>query len=352
MTTSMAKFWEKLQQADLVQSEKPKKDTIDSPWFVKLLLAISGWLGAIFLLGFLLLALHSLLEEPTMAFILSIPLFISAYLILRAPNNEFYEHLALALSLAGQGLFVLAIFEWDSVELIWLSVAILQALLTYFMPSFLHRIFSTIIAIFCIAIGFSSHGAIQLVASIIIFPAVWFCLHEFVFTHHYKRVKGLMYGLIISMLILNCSHIFNRDLSALFFATSDMNIQIPLWFCHLTYVLAIVFTSWQLLCTTKINIKKPLFHIIVFLSFLFAVATFKAPGMGVGLVVLLLGFAHKNRVIFALGVISLLIYSSAYYYVMAETLLFKSALLFLVAALLLISRLLLRTKYLAKDLKD
>jgi hypothetical protein len=134
MTTSMAIFWEKLQQVNLVQGKNPTHDTVHSPWFIKLLLAISGWLGAIFLLGFILLAVHSLLEEPITAFMLSIPLFISAYLILRAPNNEFYEHLALALSLAGQGLFVLSIFEWDSVELIWLSVGILQALLTYFMP--------------------------------------------------------------------------------------------------------------------------------------------------------------------------------------------------------------------------
>jgi uncharacterized membrane protein len=150
------------------------------------------------------------------------------------------------------------------------------------------------------------------------------------------------------MVILNCSHIFNRDLDWLFFSTSDINIQIPFWISHITYVLAIIFTGWQLLLATKIHIKKPLFNIIVFLGFLFAIATFKAPGMGVGLVVLLLGFAHKNRVIFGLGMISLLTYSSAYYYLMAETLLFKSALLLLVAALLLVSRLLFRKKHLIK----
>jgi uncharacterized membrane protein len=214
------------------------------------------------------------------------------------------------------------------------------------MPSFLHRIFSTIIATLCITIGFSSNGAIHFVASIIIFPAVWFCLYEFVFTQQYKRVKGLMYGLIISMVILNCSHLFNRDLDWLFFSTSDINIQIPVWISHITYVLAIIFTSWQLLLATKIHIKKPLFNIIVFLGFLFAIATFKAPGIGVGLVVLLLGFAHKNRVIFGLGMISLLTYSSAYYYLMAETLLFKSALLLLVAVLLLVSRFLFRKNHL------
>ncbi len=339
MTTSINLFWEKLQQANLVQGTNPKQDALHSPWFVKLLLAISGWLGAIFLLGFILLAVHSLLEEPITAFTMSLPLFATAYLILRAPNNEFYEHLALALSLAGQGLFVLSIFEWDAVELIWLCVGMLQALLVYFIPSFLHRIFSTIIATLCIAIGLCNYGALHFVASIIIFPSVWLCLHEFVFTQQYKRIKGLMYGLIISMVILNCSHIFNSDLGTLFFSTSDIKIHIPVWLSHITYVVAMVFTSWQLLSSTKVNINKPLFKRLLFFTFLFAMATFKAPGIGVGLVVLLLGFAHKNRVLFGLGVISLLTYCSAYYYLMAETLLFKSGVLFLVSALLLFSRL-------------
>ncbi len=77
---------------------------------------------------------------------MSLPLLLIAHKILSAPNNEFYEHLALAISLSGQALFVRSVIEWESSALVWLIVAVSQVLLAYYMPSFLHRVFSTLFA--------------------------------------------------------------------------------------------------------------------------------------------------------------------------------------------------------------
>ncbi len=45
-------LWGSLLKAGLVEGQPPATDTIESPWYVKAILAFSGWLAAIFLLGF------------------------------------------------------------------------------------------------------------------------------------------------------------------------------------------------------------------------------------------------------------------------------------------------------------
>jgi len=46
-------LWDLLKDENLVEGELPVIKEIDSPWYVKVLLAASGWLAAVFLLGFL-----------------------------------------------------------------------------------------------------------------------------------------------------------------------------------------------------------------------------------------------------------------------------------------------------------
>ncbi|NQY87650.1 MAG: DUF4401 domain-containing protein [Colwellia sp.] len=340
MPTIKNALWAKLKEADLVQGETPKTDPVNSPWYIKMLLAISGWLGAIFLLGFFFSAFSSLLEKPIASFFISLPLLLIAYSLLRAPNNEFYEHLALAISLSGQALLVRSVIEWESSALIWLTVAVSQVLLAYLMPSFLHRVFSTLFAALSFAASLAIIGAPHLLGSFLIFPLAWLCLNEFSFANQYKRNKGLMYGLVIAMLLLKCSDVFGADFEKLLLSTSETLIQIPSWASYIIYLSALVFTSWQLLSANHVEINTKFSKMVLLFTFILGLATFKAAGIGVGLVVLVLGFAHSNPTLLGLGVMSLLVYSSTYYYLMEETLLFKSGVLLVVAALMLVSRVL------------
>ena len=140
-------LWAMLADANIVQGQAPELATLPTPWYVKCLLAVSGWLGAIFLLGFAFFALSAVIESPIASFVTSLPLLLIAYFILKTPNNEFFEHLALALSLSAQALFVRSVIEWESTSLIWLSVGLFQAFLVFIMSSFLHRVFSTMFAV-------------------------------------------------------------------------------------------------------------------------------------------------------------------------------------------------------------
>ncbi len=69
-----------------------------------------------------------------------------------------------------------------------------------------------------------------------------------------------------------------------------------------------------------------------------AIASYKAPGIATGLVIVLLGFANANRVLTGLGLFSLIAYLSLYYYQLQATLLVKSASLIATGIVLLVAR--------------
>lgn len=342
MTTAVNTLWQSLFKADLVPEDRPEKIAMNSPWYVKALLAISGWLGAFFILGFIFALFSSLFsslfDEPSVAFFLSLPLFISAYFILVIPKNEFYEHLALAMSLAGQALFFLSATELQYVPLVWFMVALLQMTLAYLMPSFLHKVFSTLFAALALEVTLAALDAPFILGSLLIFPTVWLCLHEFRFVNHYKRVSGLMYGLVVSVLLLNSNHLFGLNLLNLLSSTNESGLVVPYWLTDLIFIATSLFSAWQLLCVYHVKTSSRLSVTVILFSLILAVMTLKAPGIMVGLIVILLGFAQSNRLMLGLGIISLLFYSSSYYYMMAETLLFKSVVLFAIAVFMLICR--------------
>src|SRR5205809_2120555 len=56
-------------------------------------------------------------------------------------------------------------------------------------------------------------------------------------------------------------------------------------------------------------------------------ASFKAPGVAGGLMIVLVGFANGNRLLAGLGIAALLYYVSSYYYLLDATLLAKAGVL-------------------------
>jgi len=340
MTTAINHLWQTLKKADLV-ADVPAQYVINSPWYVKTLLAVSGWLGGFFLLGFVFLLCLSFIEEPSAALFLSMPLFASAYFILAIPKNEFYEHLALALSLAGQALLLWSLIELQFTPLVWLMFGIIQMVLAYFMASFLHRVFSIVFAALAFEVTLSTFGLPYILSSLLIFPSTWFCLHEFSFVSQYKRTSGLMYGFVIAMLLLNGNHLFGLELMNFISSTSMDSVMLPGWAADLIFISASLYAAKQLISVYDIKLKSALSLTVLLFSLILAIATLKAPGIMVGLIVMFLGFAQSNRVMLGLGVLSLLLYSATYYYMLEETLLFKSVVLFAIAVFMLIGRLLL-----------
>jgi len=128
MNKANTQLWQDLHRVGLVEGSQPKQAQLDSPWFVKLLLAFSGWLAAIFLFIFIAIGLQSIFENTLIAAATGIITIAIAYKILQQPNNEFFEHLGLAISLVGQGMLSFAIFEsdWPTQASAWPLILLLE----------------------------------------------------------------------------------------------------------------------------------------------------------------------------------------------------------------------------------
>lgn len=335
MSRALEILWQKLHHAGLVQGEIPAKNTEQSPWFIKILLAISGWLAALFLMGFIALGLSDLWREPTMALIIGLIMIGIAYAIFRGSKNEFAENLALAISLAGQGWVVFAFFELiESKSLPLILTGFLQILLIVLIPHYLHRIFSS----FCAAVAFSiAMIALNLpfvFTSALLLAAAWIWLHEFDYPQHLSILHPIGYGVVLALLIIKGSNWFGDELWELGNNTGA-NFTQP-WMDELLSGIVALWVVSQLLWRNSQALAQPRSHVILIGTLLVCVASMKAEGITIGTVVLILGFANSNRILMGLGVISLLTYISAYYYLLDTTLLNKSFSLLLIGVVLLV----------------
>lgn len=338
----------KLKNAGLVQNNDDddiQSQPLTSPWYIKTLLAISGWVGAVFFLGFvgLLMAdlFSDLFDEQAIVGIVGGLLVVVAYFIIRIPKNEFFEHVGLAVSLAGQALVVFSIVGGRDPDS-WLIVGVFHALLAVIMPNFVHRVFSSAFAAISFEVGFQVIGIPYVVSSVVLVLLVVLYTREFKTTKSYQKVSGLVYGLTLFWLTIHC--VTELDLWLFTVLSSDMEplFYFPYRVSQGLFVVAIMFSIWKVIpYMEKTNQRRlPTKAIVLALgaALLFCLLTIKATGFSAAVVIIILGFSRSNRVMMGIGIIALLGFCSVYYYTMEQTLLYKSAILFLVGVLMLMTR--------------
>ena len=333
-----------LKTAGLVQNTLANEDQVQqltSPWYIKTLLAISGWVGAVFFLGFVGLLIADLQFELTVTGIVGGVLVVVAYFIIRIPKNVFVEHAGLAISLAGQALVVISLVSEREPD-IWLVVGVLHSLLAVFMPNFVHRVFSSAFAAISFEAGFQVIGIPYVVSSVVLVLLVLLYKREFKTTKSYQKVSGLVYGLTLFWLTIHC--VTELDLWLFTVLSSHMEplFYFPYRVSQVLFVFAIMFSIWNVMpYMEKPNQRSlPSKATILALSatLLFCLLTIKATGFSAAMVIIILGFSRSNRVMMGMGIIALLGFCSVYYYTMEQTLLYKSAILFVVGILMLMAR--------------
>jgi len=130
-----------------VHAAEPETDNAhDRPWYIGLLLGVSGWLAGLFLLGFVALLFQP--HKAAEAAFAGAVLLAAAWGLFKADRDgAFVTQLALALSIAGQCLMVFAMNEHArSLGPIAASALALQIVLALAMPNPLHRTLSTFFA--------------------------------------------------------------------------------------------------------------------------------------------------------------------------------------------------------------
>lgn len=331
--------WAILQEHGIVQGAQPERDGLESPWYVKALLAFSGWLAAIFILGFIGAAFQFVFKTPSAAFIFGGVMLVGAFALLRMPANEFVEHLGLATSMAGQALIVFAIFDFANQDkaVVWLLITVLQIALVALMSNFVHSLLSTLVAAIAFSLTLTELHIPYLAGGIIMFGASFCWLNEFRYFQQMKKIRAIGYGLVLALIALRGVTQFSYNTFAEV-STQNHAFWAQPWLGELVIGVVSLYVVWGLLQRYGQPINSRLSIVALLAALLICAVSMNVQGISVGMVIISLGFLSGNRVLLGLGIVSLLFYISSYYYLLDTTLLNKSLSLLTVGLTLLFVR--------------
>ncbi|MEP7156877.1 MAG: DUF4401 domain-containing protein, partial [Betaproteobacteria bacterium] len=124
----------------------------NSPWYTRALMGGMGWLGGLLVLGFVGAIVSGLFDSAAALLVMAVALFVGSAAIYRhSPHNDFATQFALAASICGQVMMAVAIGKMvgyrSNDATVACLVALMQVVLVWFMPNYLHRFLSTLFAV-------------------------------------------------------------------------------------------------------------------------------------------------------------------------------------------------------------
>lgn len=325
-------LWQRMREAGLAQGEMPAPAGTHAPWYVRTMLGIAGWIGALFLLGFAGAALAFMFKSATAALAVGAMCCAGGYAIFRAaPDNDFAQQFGLAVSLAGQFAFIFGLHDMfgKRVDAAFLfAVAGFEAVLAVLLANFVHRVWATLAAAAALGLALAYlgiHGAAAGAAAAG-FALLW--LNEPAWAARGALWRPVGYGLALSILHFDGMLLFGRAVT--FWSRRGEAVVDAAWVSWIGPGLAgavLVYTVYRLLARHGVSLSDKTAVAALAASGAVALATLQAPGVSSSLLILLLGFAVSSRVLQGIGVIALLAYLSHFYYALHATLLLKSAVL-------------------------
>ena len=348
--------WETLLKSQLVEGEMID-NRIESPWYIKLLLSISGWFGALFLLIFIGGSLELIFGQN----INDIPLlltFTGAGLIFFTYNNfkkrqsDFLEHFMLALSVAGQ-VMVIASFMFmlghHSDKAVLLFTTVFQAFLMWTIPNYIHRMMSS----FFMASAFLSLsynvGEPFFAIALLTFGVAYLWMHEFNFNNR-KKIEAIAYGLTVALFSFKSFAISSPNYFYEMFEYKGAPL-FNFWFLESSAILTLVYVLWMILKEQNQVHSNKTFLLMAIATILLALLSFQVGSLILGIILLLIGFAHAHRLLIGLGIFASLAFLSRYYYYFGETLMDKAMVLALMGVVLLVGRFIMN-RVLKKEVLD
>ena len=340
---SMA-LWTQLKQAGFVEGEPPIESDVTTPWYVRTMLGIAGWIGAVFLLGFVGVGFAFVVKSVIAALIVGALLCGAAVFIFRInPNSDFASQFAFAMSLAGQVLILVGLFRGfpSQINTITLLMVFIQAILFFLLPNFLHRVWAATTGIVAAVMLLNSFGLYAYTPALLIAAFSWVWLNEFNFAQRGSLIRALGYGCALASILILLTRGSAWSLQR-FWARHEVlslpSSQLNFWIGAALIGVTLIFVVVKLLAREGVAATSRPGVAALAAATLIALLSFKAPGIGLTLIILLVGYAHGNRVLAGLGIFSMLAYLSHYYYILDISLLQKSMLLMGSGIILLAAR--------------
>ena len=340
--TPRAQLWASLAAAGIADGPLPVDAGDGSPWYVRAMLGIAAWLAAVFLLLFVGIALSEVLRNATAAIVVGAVICGAAVAVLRvATGNVFVVQLAVAASLAGQGLLAFGLLEhgWRDAGP-WLAIAAVEFMLVALASDYLHRVLTTLAAAFALRMALGVLGWAAL------FPAL---LAAVLVAVHGREVdspaRGALLapattGMVLALLLVIPAALLWGDL---FVAPRTIPLATLPWWLG-TAALAVVFVAAisKLLVEARVAWTSFAGMAALLAALAVVLVAWPVPGVIVALLVLLLAFAASQRVLMGMALLALLFALGHYYYSLQSTLLVKAAALFATGVLLVGARFLVR----------
>lgn len=309
-----------------------------SPWYIRVMLGISGWIGALFLMGFTGIAFEVMLRNPFASAVMAALCCGASFFIFRTmPNSDFAGQFGLAIGLVGQILWGMAIFkEFNGNHAAgYFLFFLVEVILTAVMPSFMHRLFTTLGGLGALSLGFGQAGFHGLAAPLMAAGCAWIWREELLLAKKQELWQPVGYGLALGLLqsttlsLSGAARLFRHHDTGSWLLKHASTIE--------TALIAVVFlvVAAMLLLELEIEAGSSTWTVVLASAFFAMMASFPIHGLSVALLVLVLGFARGNRILLALGLLAMAVFMAIYYYQMKETLLYKSMMLGLTGALLL-----------------
>ena len=357
--------FETLHAEELVESPQlaePQGDT--SPWFVRVLLGVCGWVGALLLLVVVGLMIGDTVMRGKSALIVIGALLAAAGLMLgRVGKGTLGAQFALAMGLAGQMSLVIGFVLMTEAEppLVAILVALVAAPLFWWHPDGLYRFFCALVvcaawSVFVMTLGITPDdggygrwgrtfdalsmpgAAASLLALLPITlgsTALWLRRRDWLGAPASARLEPLVWASTLAL----TWHVGFTGWN--WFRLSGL-MDVHIWTLHIGTALAIgaalMYSGWQLTRAARPTTRAGTLGALA----LIAALTAPAPGITAGVLLLGLGFHAGSRVLLGAATLFLLGYGSNWYYALSLDLLSKSLVLMGTGLLMLMLAWLLR----------
>ena len=344
------------------QLSEPLGDT--SPWFVRVLLGVCGWVGALLLMLVVGLMIGDTVMREKSALIVIGALLAAAGLMLgRVGKGTLGAQFALALGLAGQMSLVIGLVLTTEAEppLMAVLVALVAAPLFWWHPDGLYRFFCALVvcaawSVFVMTLGvapneggyerwgrtfdaLSRPGAVA--SGLALLPialgstALWLRRRDWLGTPASARLEPLAWASTLAL----AWHVGFTGWN--WFRLSGLT-GVHIWKLHTGTAVAIsaalMYAGWHMTRTARATTWAVTLGALA----LIAVLAAPAPGLTAGVLLLGLGFHAGSRVLLGAATLFLLGYGSNWYYALSLDLLSKSLVLMGTGLLMLMLAWLLR----------
>ena len=326
----------------------------DSPWFMKGLMGIGGWIAALFLLGSIGLCVSILFLDPInigfgilIAIIGSVLLAITTLLKTDSNFGVFRSQLSLSVHVTGHLLlafgFAMTFELWNSdtdFVIILLFISIVQIIFIAIYKDSIYRFLATLAIISClssIAYIYEAPILISLFIGGLMILAITLWADKFptkLQIQHFTLLEPIRYGVIIGAFSILIYEITNRYYGFEPANTAKITTAI-LFFC-------LIWLETQLFDEYDVRLTSPFALAIFAISLAISIPIWTTPGILAGIIGILLAYRRRNRILLGISYLYLAGFISYYYYWLDVSLLTKSIILVITGIIFISARFVLR----------